>query len=211
MSDLVRLVVVDDHRLIHGVLMNLLESDGFEIVGTARKGSEVLPLVGRELPDAVLLELDLPELDGIGVINRLHDRFPDVKPVILAQSARPEEVAAALDAGAFAYISKAVDPSLLAATIHRALKQPIAEPIGIPDTPKLGGLAARLTERERGILRLLAEGGSNAQIGAQLFVTEQTVKFHLTNIYRKIGVPNRTTAAAAARQLGLVDLFERVA
>jgi DNA-binding NarL/FixJ family response regulator len=211
MNELVRLVVADDHMLVQGALAGLLEPEGFEIIGSVRKGSQVLPLVASTQPDAVLLEFDLPELDGVGVIKRLRDRFPAVIPIVLAADSRPARVEEALAAGANAYISKAIEPALLGREIRRALEQPILSAVGIPETLKREGVAAQLTEREVDIIRLVAEGNSNGQIGQRLFVTEQTVKFHLTNTYRKIGVGNRTEAAMFARRHALVEVDELVA
>jgi DNA-binding NarL/FixJ family response regulator len=211
MNELVRLVVADDHMLVQGALAGLLEPEGFEIIGSVRKGSQVLPLVASTQPDAVLLEFDLPELDGVGVIKRLRDRFPAVIPIVLAADSRPARVEEALAAGANAYISKAIEPALLGREIRRALEQPILSVVGIPETLKREGVAAQLTEREVDIIRLVAEGNSNGQIGQRLFVTEQTVKFHLTNTYRKIGVGNRTEAAMFARRHALVEVDELVA
>jgi DNA-binding NarL/FixJ family response regulator len=207
---LVRLVVADDHRLVHCALVGLLEPEGCEIVGCVRNGGQVLPLVGRVQPDAVLLEFDLPQLDGVEVIKRLRDSYPEVVSIVLALDHRAARVEEALAAGANAYISKAIEPALLGREIRRALEQRIASPVGIPETLKREGLAAQLTEREIDILRLVAEGKSNGQIGRRLFVTEQTVKFHLTNIYRKIGVANRTEAALFARRQGLLELDQSV-
>ena len=122
----VRLVVADDHRLIHRALVGLLEPEGFEIAGCVRSGSQVLPLVGRVQPDAVLLEFDLPDLDGVGVIRRLRDSHPKVVPIVLALDHSRARVEKALAAGANAYISKAIEPALLGREIRRALEQPIA-------------------------------------------------------------------------------------
>ena len=200
-----RLIVADDHRLVHGALESLLEPEGFEIVGCVRNGSQVLPLVAREQPDAVLLEFDLPGLDGVSLIKRLRESYPEVVPIVLSLDHRSSRVQEALEAGAHAYISKAIDPSLLGGEIRRALEQPIETAVGVPATLKREGVAAELTEREVDILRLVAQGNSNTQIGRILFVTEQTVKFHLTNTYRKIGVGNRTEAAMFAHRSGLLD------
>jgi DNA-binding NarL/FixJ family response regulator len=211
MSDLVRLVVADDHRLLHGVLVDRLEADGFEIVGSVRKGSQVLPLVARVRPDAVLLEWDLPELDAARVIERLCTGFPDVVSVVLAGEARQSSVEQALAAGANAYISKEIEPALLGSEVRRALTERTLTPIGVAEAPQLDGRAGQLTEREVEIIRLIAEGSSNAETAQQLFITEQTVKFHLTNLYRKLGVANRTEAAIFARSHGLLDRYELVA
>jgi len=211
MSDLVRLVVVDDHRLVHRALVGLLEPEGFEVVGCVRKGSQVLPLVGRVRPDAVLLEFDLPELDGARVIERLRRGFPEVVSIVLAGEARPSSVEQALAAGANAYISKEIEPALLGGEIKRALSQRTLTVIGVAEAPERDGLAGLLTEREVEIIRLIAEGNSNAETAQKLFVTEATVKFHLTNTYRKLGVVNRTEAAIFARSHSLLDQYELVA
>jgi DNA-binding NarL/FixJ family response regulator len=211
MSDLVRLVVADDHRLLHGVLVDRLEADGFDIVGSVRKGSQVLPLVARVRPDAVLLEWDLPELDAARVIERLRVGFPEIVSIVLAGEARPSSVERALAAGANAYISKEIEPALLGSEVRRALTERTLTPIGVAEAPQLDGRAGQLTEREIEIVRLIAEGSSNAETAQQLFITEQTVKFHLTNLYRKLGVANRTEAAIFARSHGLLDRYELVA
>lgn len=205
MNETVRLIVADDHRLVHGALQGLLEPEGFEIVGCVRNGSQVLPLVAREQPDAVLLEFDLPGLDGVSLIKRLRESYPNVVPIVLSLDHRPSRVKDALAAGAHAYISKSIDPNELAGEIRRALDAPVDGAIGVPETLKREGVAAELTEREVDILRLVAQGNSNTQIGQILFVTEQTVKFHLTNTYRKIGVANRTEAAMFAHREGLLE------
>jgi DNA-binding NarL/FixJ family response regulator len=207
----VRLVVADAHRLMQDALAAQLEPEGFEIVGQACKGSQVMPLVAATRPDALLTESDLPELDGIAVISRLRRTFPRVVPIVFAADNRRAQIERALDAGAHGFISKAIDPRALGAEIRRVLEQPTRIPIGLPAAPQPQGVAANLTSREMAILQLVAEGGSNVQIGRQTFVTEQTVKFHLTNIYRKIGVSNRTEAALFARRHGLLELQEQVA
>ena len=211
MNEMVRLVVADDHRLIHDVLVERLEADGFEIVGTARTGVQVLPLVARVRPDAVLLEFDLPEMSGAGVIERLRKSFPEVVAIVLAGDARPSSVQEALAAGANAYISKEIEPALLGGEIRRALENRTMTAIGIAETPERVGPAGRLTDREIDIIRLIAEGASNSDAAARLFITEQTIKFHLTNIYRKLDVGNRTEAAIFARSHGLLDQYELVA
>ncbi len=207
----VRLVVADAHRLMQDALAAQLEPEGFEIVGAAWKGSQVMPLVAATRPDAVLTESDLPELDGIAVVSRLRRSFPRVVPIVFAADNRRARIEQAFEAGAHGFISKAIDPRELGAEIRRVLEQPTRIPIGIPEAPQPRGVAANLTSREMAILQLVAEGGSNVQIGRQTFVTEQTVKFHLTNIYRKLGVSNRTEAALFARRHGLLELHERVA
>ena len=188
-----------------------LAADGLGAVGSGPKGSQGRPLVAGVRPDAVLLEWDRPERDAARVIERLRSRFPEVVSVVLAGEARPSSVEQALAAGANAYISKEIEPALLGSEVRRALTKRTLTPIGVAEAPQLDGRAGQLTEREIEIIRLIAEGSSNAETARQLFITEQTVKFHLTNLYRKLGVANRTEAAMFARLHGLVDRYELIA
>jgi DNA-binding NarL/FixJ family response regulator len=201
MDATLRLVVVDDHRLLHSVFQDVLESHGFAIVAFARRGSEVLPLVHRHAPDAVLLEVDLPELDGIAAIRRLSEQFPEIPAIVLAASASQEDITAAFEAGAKAYILKTVELEHLGETVRRAIEDGIDEAVGQPEP----GPAGILTDRELEVLELLAQGFPNKEIAARLHRTEQTVKFHLSSIYRKLEVKNRTGAVRAAFDAGIVS------
>ena len=204
MAERVRTVVVDDSRLMHETLREVLEPDGFEIVATARAGSEVIPRVRDVRPDVVLLDLSLQGVDAIEVIQRLRSQHPDVVAVVLTDAEEPTDLVDVLAAGASAFISKSVDPQLLGATIRRAIVAPIPGPVGFPATDR-ESLAAGLTAREAEILQLLAAGHSNLGMGEELFVSEQTVKFHLTNIYKKLGASNRTQAVTKAHKLGIIS------
>ncbi len=197
-----RLVVVDDHALLHPVFQRALESEGFEVVAFARRGSELLPLVQRHAPDAVLLELDLPELDGIVAIRRLATRFPEIPAIVVAASASPDDITAAFEAGARAYILKTVELDHLGETVRLAIEHGFDGISGHPPEPDLEGI---LTGREFEVLQVLARGFSNKEIAAHLDISEPTVKFHLTSIYRKLEVKNRTAAVSAALDVGVID------
>ena len=201
MAELRRLVVVDDHRLLHPVFEAILAAEGFEVVAFARRGSQLLPLVHRHAPDGVVLELDLPELDGVAAIRRLVARFPEIPAVVLAESASREDVRAAQDAGARAYITKTIEIDRLAVTIRRAIDGELGQFLVMGDQP---AVASVLTDRELEVLQLLGEGIPNKEIAARLHRTEQTVKFHLTSIYRKLGVKNRTGAVSAGIGAGMM-------
>jgi DNA-binding NarL/FixJ family response regulator len=203
MNGTLRLVVADNHRLLHAVLKRVLEPDGFEIVAFARRGSELLPLVRRHAPDAVLLELDLPELDGIAALRRLAENFPETPAIILAASASREDITAAFEAGAKAFVLKTVELDHLGETVREALDGGSAVVAHL----KSSGAARVLTDREFEILRLVAQGLPNKEIAARLDGSERTVKFHLTNIYRKLDVKNRTGAVSAAIDAGIIDGF----
>jgi DNA-binding NarL/FixJ family response regulator len=203
----VRVLIADDHRLmVEGTKRALERAGGFEVVGEAVTGVQVLPLVRRLKPELVLLDLRMPQMDGLTCLSKIRKEFPDVKVAILSVSQDPELIQTALKRGANAYIVKSVDPDDLAGALRQALDGNVFTTAGVTEDP--GERAARdagLTERELGIIRAVARGLSNEAISKELWVAEQTVKFHLTNIYRKLGVANRTEAARYAFEHGLVD------
>jgi DNA-binding NarL/FixJ family response regulator len=202
-----RVVIADDHRLMLDGIRKALEADpGFEIVGETLDGTQVLPIVSRSKPDLVLLDVRMPRMDGLQCLDEIVRRYPEVKVVMLSASTSPELVAAALRRGASAYLAKSVDPTDLPSTLRQVLDGNVwsmTEATAANDDT--GAKALGLTERESAILQALARGLSNEEIAKELWVTQQTVKFHLTNIYRKLGAKNRTQATRIAQQHGLVD------
>ena len=203
-----RVLIADDHPLIlAGIRRALEEADGFDVVAEASTGSQVLPLVSQTHPDLALLDLRMPEMDGLTCLDRIRKQHPKVKVVILSVSTDPEVVQTVLNHGAAAYVVKSVNPIDLSSALRQALDGTVFSAIGLPEkTAQEDAVkAAGLTERETTILRALARGLSNEAIGKELWVAEQTVKFHLTNIYRKLEVSNRTEAARYAFEQGLVE------
>jgi DNA-binding NarL/FixJ family response regulator len=201
-----RVLIADDHRLIvEGIKRALEDADDFEVVGEASSGSQVLPLVGRTNPDIVLLDLRMPGADGLTCLAQIKKRYPDIKVVVLSVSTDESVIQTVLMRGASAYIVKSINPIDLPSALRQAVEGTMYSAIGLPEPGESAAKAAGLTEREAAILSALARGLSNEAIGKELWVAEQTVKFHLTNIYRKLGVSNRTEAARLAYQNGLVD------
>jgi len=203
-----RVLIADDHPLIlAGIKRALEEADGFDVVAEASTGSQVLPLVSQTDPDLALLDLRMPEMDGLTCLDRIRKQHPKVKVVILSVSTDPEVVQTVLNHGAAAYVVKSVNPIDLSSALRQALEGTVFSAIGLPEkTAQEDAVkAAGLTERETTILRALARGLSNEAIGKELWVAEQTVKSHLTNIYRKLDVKNRTEAARYAYEHGLID------
>ena len=199
----IRVLLADDHRLIlEGLRLAFEEVDGIEVVGMANEGRQVLPLIATTNPDVVLLDMRLPDMDGLTCLERIRKLHPSVKVVMLSASSEPARVRAALARGASAYIVKTVDPLDIPAALRQVFKPAIyfGSSVGEDDP----GAAAGLTEREIAMLKAIARGLSNAAISKEFWVTEQTVKFHLTNIYRKLGIANRTEAARYAFENGLV-------
>jgi len=204
---MLKVVIADDHRLILDGIKRALEEDGgFEVVGEASSGERVLPIVSQTSPDLVVLDLRMPGMDGLICLDQIKKRHPAVKVVVLSVSTDEKLIENVLKRGASAYIVKSVNPVDLPAALRQAVEGTVFSAIGLPDaTASSAAKAAGLTERETVILGALARGLSNEQIGKELWVAEQTVKFHLTNIYRKLGVANRTEAARYAYQQGLVE------
>jgi DNA-binding NarL/FixJ family response regulator len=203
-----RVLIADDHPLIlAGIKRALEETEGFEVVAEARVGSQVLPLVSQTNPDLALLDLRMPEMDGLQCLDRIRKEHPNVKVVILSVSTDPEVVQTVLNHGASAYIVKSVNPIDLSSALRQALEGTVFSAVGLPEktVQEDAVKAAGLTERETTILKALARGLSNEAIGKELWVAQQTVKFHLTNIYRKLDVSNRTEAARYAYEHGLID------
>ncbi len=201
-----RVVIADDHRLVLDGIRRALEADGeFEIVGETQNGTQVLPIVSREKPDLVLLDVRMPQMDGLACLDEIRRRHPEIKVVMLSASTSGDLIEAALRRGAAAYVVKSVNPDDLPATLRQALEGNVHTPIGLENETRSGAKALGLTEREVTILGALARGLSNDEIAKEFWVAPQTVKFHLTNIYRKLGVKNRTEATRIAYQHGLVE------
>jgi DNA-binding NarL/FixJ family response regulator len=203
----VRVIIADDHGLmVAGTKAALQKAGGFEVVGEATNGAQVLPLVRRLDPDLVLLDLRMPQMDGLTCLTKIRKEFPKVKVAILSVSQDPEVIQTVLKRGANAYIVKTVDPDDLPAALRNAVEGTVFTTVGVSEEPgERAAKEAGLTERELVIVRAVARGLSNEAIAKELWVAEQTVKFHLTNIYRKLGVSNRTEAARYAFERGLLD------
>jgi len=208
-----RVLIADDHRLIaEGIKRALGETEEFEVVAEASSGSQVMRLVRQMTPDIVLLDLRMPGMDGLTALEQIKREFPETKVVILSATNDQTVIQSALARGASAYILKTVDPVDLAATLRQALKSNVFHPIGdVSSEEPTAASRLGLTAREISILKALARGLSNQAIGKELFVAEQTVKFHLTNIYRKLDAANRTEAVRIAYQRGIIDnpIYER--
>jgi DNA-binding NarL/FixJ family response regulator len=184
------------------VRLALREAEDIEVVGAASSGSELLDVTPRLQPDVVLLDLRMPGMDGMTCLDELRARHPDVKVVILSAVDDPELISGALQRGASSYVVKTVDPRDLPAAIRQVMEGTVFTgglAVQSADESELG----RLTAKEQAVLKALARGLSNRQIARELWLAEQTVKFHLTNIYKKLKVANRTEAARFAYRHGL--------
>jgi DNA-binding NarL/FixJ family response regulator len=202
----IKVLIADDHRLILESVQATLEAAGdFEVVATTTEATRVAALVGETAPDLVLLDVRMPELDGLTCLTRLRRRFPRLVVVMMSGSEEPAIRQQALDGGASAFVLKHIDPRELGGVLRQALGGTVYQSPPIFDE-RARALAAEagLTTKEHEILNLLALGLSNREIGGELRIAEQTVKFHLSNVYRKLGVGKRTAAIEAARARGLI-------
>jgi DNA-binding NarL/FixJ family response regulator len=200
-----RVLLADDHPLMIAAVRSSLEGEeDFEIVGEAISGSQVLPLVSSSQPDVVLIDLRLPEVDGITCLEQIRERHRNVKVVFFSAVDEHDQIARALSSGACAYLLKNIDPGDLAAVVRQAVAGSffcvggLERPAEHANRVDLG-----LSDRETEILSGVARGLSNRGIAQELWLSDQTVKFHLHNIYRKLDVANRTEAARYAFDHGL--------
>ena len=200
-----RVLLADDHPLMIAAVRSALESEkDFEIVGEATSGSQVMPLVSSARPDVVLIDLRLPEIDGLTCLERICAKHPTVRVVLFSGVDDREQIAVALERGACAYLVKSIHPGDLAAVIRQAVAGSFFCAVGLDTaTARSGSDDAGLSGRETEILCGVARGLSNRAIAKELWLSDQTVKFHLHNIYRKLEVANRTEAARYAFDHGL--------
>jgi DNA-binding NarL/FixJ family response regulator len=184
-----------------------LERDGgIEVVGEARSGEALLELVERLPVDAVLLDLRMPRGDGLSTLSALRAQRPGVAAVVLSAYEEAEDVREALARGAAGYLVKTINPLHLGPAVRRLVAGG-NERVEALESQRREGFVPRherhrLTARELQILRLLSEGRSNTQIARRLRLSPHTIKFHLSNVYRKLGVTNRTEAASMAHRGG---------
>jgi Response regulator containing a CheY-like receiver domain and an HTH DNA-binding domain len=218
MTNSIRLMIVDDQRLMRQGLRTLLELEGgFEIVAEAGDGQAALDAYAELQPDVALMDIRMPGMDGVEVTRRLRQQWPDARVIILTTFNDDEYVFEALRVGALGYLLKDLSGQELANAVRTvagggALIDPsvarkvVAEFARLtpPARPMNDGLPEPLTERELDVLRFLAQGLSNREIGNKLSLTEGTVKNYVTNVLQKIGARDRTQAALRGRELGLI-------
>ena len=209
-------VVLDPHPIWLDAIELVLGRIGATIVLKTSSSSEAIAAIERSRPRLLTLELDTPpgEPDGFEVMRRASTLAPSLRAIVLSRHHDPAHIDAALASGAAAYIVKTAHPDDVASAVRQAFDHSVylagaPRSVGGPPAPESqpAGPArpGGLTRRELEILRLVAEGHSNSQLARLLWVTEQTVKFHLSNIYRKLGVANRTEASRWAQVNGLLD------
>ncbi|HEX2254449.1 MAG TPA: response regulator transcription factor [Thermoanaerobaculia bacterium] len=215
-----RIVLADDHTLFRRSLKNLLEAKGFQVVGEAERGDLVIDTVRRCAPDIVLMDLDMPQPDGILVTRRLLAEMPGTRVVVLTGSYDESSLLRALEAGAQGYLMKTVEPGELFAALEKVVAgEPVLPPglahralTRLASAPGPGGRRKdplELTEREREVLALLAGGVTSTRaLARRLGVSQRTVKFHVGNVLDKLQVGSRAEAVSLALREGLVEPTE---
>lgn len=208
----VRLVVVDDHALFRRGLIGLLEEmPGFQVVGQAGDGLQALPVIEQLQPDLVLLDLNMPNMDGISTLRALKERHVNAKVLMLTISQEDTDLLDAIRAGADGYLLKNTEPDDLRKAILRvaegqgALSPEVTAPI-LRAVARFDGEVTTplLSDRELEVLVCMVDGLTTQQIAGRLFISENTVKTHVRHIFEKLEVSNRAEAVGKAMQMGLI-------
>ncbi|MFO7274872.1 MAG: response regulator transcription factor [Bacillota bacterium] len=212
----VRVVVVDDHHVVRAGLVALLrQAPGLEVVGEAGNGQEALDVVEATKPDVVLMDMQMPVMNGVEATRQIRARFPDVEVLVLTTYDDDELIWGGIQAGAKGYLLKDAPPQQLLEGIETVARgQSLLSPeiaAKLVQVISQGGPARQegaegLTERETEILRLIASGAANKEIAAALFISENTVKTHISNLFQKLGARDRTEAVTKALARGWLRL-----
>jgi two-component system, NarL family, response regulator YdfI len=212
---MIKILIADDHLIIRQGLRLILETEGdFELVGEASDGAEALSLCQKLTPDVVLMDLRMPNMDGLTAIERLRAEQPGIAVVILTTFNEDELMFRGLQAGARGYLLKDTDRSTLFDTIRAAARgETLLKPevmvrvLALTNRPAAitpSNEPVNLTDRELEVLQSVARGERSKEIAVQLGISERTVKAHLASIYSKLGVDSRAAAIAVAAQMGLL-------
>ena len=212
-----RILIVDDHPVVREGLSAMLSTQrDFQVVGEAKDGAEAEQKVEELTPDVVLMDLEMPGVDGAEAIQSIRARHPEAKVLVLTAFDTDERILEAVKAGAQGYMLKGAPRDELfravrvvsqgGSLLEPVVAQKLLGRMGQMLTNQSGAPAEQLTERELDVLRLLVKGARNKEIAAQLYITERTVKFHTGIIFQKLGVTNRSEAITVALQRRLVRL-----
>ena len=201
---MIDVLVVDDHALMRAGLRGLIAgAEDMRVVGMAADGTQALAAIAETEPDVVLMDLSMPGMDGVTATRRISEAHRDVAVLVLTSYSDQQRVLEAMDAGAIGYVLKDTDPVHLLAAIRSAARgdSPLDPRVArtILHTRRAAAPAGELTEREEEVLALVGQGMANKQIARALGIREGTVKAHLTSVFQRIGVRDRTSAALWAR------------
>lgn len=212
----IRIMIADDHSMVREGLKSLLElEENFEVIEQAENGTDCLEKLEKVVPDVLLLDINMPSMDGLEVLSKMKEDKSKVKILLLTAHNESEYLMKAVDLGIDGYVLKDAPSSLLIKAINSVFNdeifiQPSLVPIlddKIEEKKQDEIKIESLTKRELEVLKLLAIGMYNKEIGENLDITERTVKNHVFNIFKKIGVSDRTQAAVFAIRNSLIDLY----
>jgi DNA-binding NarL/FixJ family response regulator len=207
MSETIRLLVVDDHPVVRQGLVALLSTvDGMKIVAQASDGQEAIDQYSLHQPDVTLMDLRLKEMGGVEAIRRIRAQWPAARIIVLTTFDGDEDIYRAMQAGAKAYLLKGMSVEELIDTIHAAHQGRSRIPAEIAEKLAERMSGPQLTNRELAVLEWIVRGRSNKEIASELIISEATVKTHINSLLTKLNVTDRTQAATAAIQRGIVHL-----
>ncbi|GGG22707.1 DNA-binding response regulator [Lysinibacillus alkalisoli] len=211
---MIRVLIADDHHVVRrGLLFFLKTQKDIEVIGEASNGAEAVKLAAQLMPDIVLMDLIMPQMNGIEATIQIKEKFPTMEVLMLTSYSDRDHVIPALDAGAAGYQLKDIEPDDLVDSIRKIMRgENILHPEATTtlereqeEMENAPHLLHPLTPRERDVLSELTKGKSNKEIAASLFVTEKTIKTHISNIFHKLEVQDRTQAALYAVKHGLTE------
>ena len=206
----VRILISDDHPVVRAGLRGMLSSElDFEVEGEAQNGKEAVALTGELRPDVVLMDLRMPEMDGVTAIGRIKEKQPEVQILVLTTYESDADIIRAVEAGATGFLLKDAPREELFAAIKAAAagNSPLSPAVAARLMRRMRGPAAEaLSVREIEVLELVARGTSNKEIATPLWISETTVKSHMLHIFDKLGVADRTAAVTAALKRGIIRL-----
>ncbi|MCB0961848.1 MAG: response regulator transcription factor [Acidimicrobiales bacterium] len=213
----IRLMLADDHRMLREGLRRSLTDEGFDVVGEASDGEEAVRLADALRPDVILMDVTMPDVDGVEATRRIHQQLPDVRVVMLTMHADQSVIAEALRAGASGYLVKDCSTDEIADAVRQAASEDatlspelatamLDEVRRIEPDPVEADADRVVTKREVEVLQLIADGCSTPEVAERLFISQKTVKNHLASIYHKLDARDRTQAVLQAVRMGIVRL-----
>ena len=212
----IRLMLADDHRMLREGLRRSMTEEGFDVVGEAADGEEAFVMADRLRPDVVLMDVTMPEVNGVEATRRIRQKHPGIRVVMLTMHADESVIASAIRAGASGYLVKDCSTDEIAATVRQAadddaaLSQDLAasmlNEVRKLDSPAVAEADRVVTKREEEVLQLIADGCSTTEVAAKLYISHKTVKNHLASIYQKLDARDRTQAVLQAVRMGIVHL-----
>jgi DNA-binding NarL/FixJ family response regulator len=209
-SENIRLLIADDHPVVRAGLRGMLSAEpDFEVVGEATNGAEAVALTGELRPDIVLMDLRMPEIDGVTAISQIKEEYPETQVLVLTTYESDADILRAVETGATGYLLKDAPREELFGAIRTAAqgKSPLAPNVATRLMQRMRDLDEEaLSAREIEVLELVASGTSNKEIAKRLWVSETTVKSHMLHIFDKLGVTDRTAAVTEALKRGIIRL-----